>query len=373
MNYKSISPSSNGCTEYIADYLSNLGFSIDYVNRGQTTNLIANYGTGSEIFAFAGHVDVVPPGDINAWHGKDPFRLQIVDEQLIGRGVADMKGAIAAFLIALKQFCLNKMPLDQFRIILLITSDEEGDAIDGTPLIVEYLEAQKIKLNYCLVGEPSSVTNLGDTVKIGRRGSLNAKLTILGKQGHIAYPDLCINPIHQFAKLLNDLIDTVWDNGNEYFPATSLQFSNINSGLGATNVIPGQLTAEFNLRYNTEYSEDLLKQRINQIIRNHQIDYELIWAKNPAQPFFTKPDKLGAITALAIEQACQIKPQLKTDGGTSDGRFLAAISDELIEFGLVNATIHQVNETISKADLVKLNEIYYNILNKIFDIEKTSL
>ncbi len=365
--FPSLTPDSAGSLEYIAQFMQQLGAEATWLKRNNTTNLIVSCGSGDAIFAFAGHVDVVPPGDIRLWQGAEPFKLLQDGERLIGRGVADMKGAIAAFLLALKRFLgQHHGASHKYRVLLLLTSDEEGSAEDGTKVIVEYLQQTKLRLNYCLVGEPSSVEVLGDTVKVGRRGSLTGELTVYGKQGHIAYPHLCINPIQQALPALAELSALSWDTGNQYFPATSLQLANINSGLGVTNVIPGYLTANFNFRYNNLHSAAELKQKTADVLDKYQLNYQISW-NNSAEPFLTAAGELSNYISSAIEAVCQIKPRLATDGGTSDGRFLIAVSDEIIELGLINATIHQTNEATTVGDMQLLTEVYYNILCKVFN------
>lgn len=367
ISFQSITPNDAGSLEFIANYFQDLGATSTWLKRGVTTNLLLSLGAGSCVFAFAGHVDVVPCGDTTLWHGGNPFELQTNGEQLIGRGVADMKGAIAAFMVAVREFiAATSLTPDDYRIMLLLTSDEEGSAIDGTPVLVEYLQQQGIGLDYCLVGEPSCVNQLGDTIKVGRRGSLTGELIIRGKQGHIAYPHLCDNPIHSFAPALAELATYQWDEGNQFFPATSLQFANINAGLGATNVIPGSLTTNFNFRYNNLHTVDDLQNKVQSILDSHHLNYQLNWIHS-ASPFLTPVGKLVEYCQAAIYQECQILPQLKTDGGTSDGRFLIAVSNEIIEFGLLNASIHQINEATTTHDLWQLCQIYHNILDKIFN------
>jgi succinyl-diaminopimelate desuccinylase len=364
--FPSVTPASAGCLEYIAQWAQKLGGESIWLQRNETSNLIISWGYGDKVFAFAGHVDVVPPGEFKQWHGANPFKLIIAKERLIGRGVADMKGAIAAFLLALKQFINLNLDAKDYRIVLLLTSDEEGSAQDGTKVIVEYLQQQGLRLNYCLVGEPSSVARLGDSIKIGRRGSLTGKLSVLGKQGHIAYPHLCLNPIHQAVPSLVELIRRTWDLGTEHFPATSFQVVNLNAGLGVSNIIPGTLEAEFNFRYNNLQDALKLQQQVEIILQQYNLNYNISW-NNSAQPFLTKPGKLCQQAQAAIVQIMKIKPQFTTDGGTSDGRFLIAVSDEIIELGLINASIHQINEATTTHDLESLNAIYYNILCKVFN------
>ncbi len=363
--FESVTPNSAGSLEYIECFVTKLGAGCVYVNRNQTSNLIVTIGNGDRILAFAGHVDVVPPGDSAKWINGNPYQLHVDGDLIIGRGVADMKGAIAAFLLALEQF-VAVTDLSQYKIMLLLTSDEEGSAHDGTILMVDYLKQNQIQLNYCLVGEPSCVDVIGDTIKVGRRGSLTGSLVVNGKQGHIAYPHLCDNPIHSFAPAMSELSSKIWDNGNEFFPASSLQFANISSGLGVTNVIPGQLTTNFNFRYNNNHSVDSLKQEVLAILNKYKLNYDLSW-QHSANPFLTKVGSLIELSRQAINQVCGVNVACKTDGGTSDGRFLIEVSDEIIEFGLRNASIHQLNEATSVSDLTKLASIYSILLCKIFN------
>lgn len=364
--FRSVTPDDDGSLNYICERLVLLGAKCQWVNRNDTRNVIISLGSGTTSFAFAGHVDVVPSGDLSRWQNGDPFKLHRDGDKLIGRGTADMKGGIAAFIIALEQFMADKNhSLNDFKIMLLLTSDEEGSAIDGTPLIVEYLQQQGQTLNYCVVGEPSCVDVIGDSIKVGRRGSLTGELKIFGKQGHIAYPHLCQNPIHTFAPALAELSQLVWDNGNQYFPPTSFQFANINSGVGATNVIPGELKANFNFRYNNLQTVPGLQERVVAVFDKHQLDYQLEWSHSAA-PFMTEVGQLVAMVSNAINDVCGITPQLKTDGGTSDGRFLVAVSKEIVECGLRNDSIHQVNEYTTVNDLLQLSKIYHNILVNIF-------
>jgi succinyl-diaminopimelate desuccinylase len=363
--FESVTPNSAGSLEYVESFVTKFGAECTYVNRNQTSNLIVTIGNGDKVLAFAGHVDVVPPGDPSKWINANPYQLHIDGDLIIGRGVADMKGAIAAFLLALEKFVANN-DLSQYKVMLLLTSDEEGSAHDGTILMVDYLKQNQIQLNYCLVGEPSCVDVIGDTIKVGRRGSLTGNLIINGKQGHIAYPHLCDNPIHSFAPAMSELTSKVWDNGNEFFPASSLQFANINSGLGVTNVIPGQLSTNFNFRYNTNHSVDSLKQEVVAVLDKYKLSYDLSW-QHSANPFLTKVGNLIELSRQAISEVCGVNVACKTDGGTSDGRFLIEVSDEIIELGLRNASIHQLNEATSASDLTKLASIYSILLCKIFN------
>lgn len=364
ISYPSVSPNQAGCIDYIQQLLKQHGFSTTLLNRNNTSNLVAIIGSAGPIFAFAGHIDVVPPGDLNKWR-FNPYTLTEEDGEIYARGIADMKGAVAAFISASILYN-NQMKPTQHRIAILLTSDEEGSAIDGTPVIVDYLKKQKLHIKYCLLGEPTSVNNLGDTIKIGRRGSLTGNVEVQGKQGHIAYPHLCINPIHLALPALTELSQKKWDDGTEYFPPTSLQINNIYSGLGVANVIPDSLTSSFNFRYNNLHSADYLACEVESILTKHKLSYKIKW-RNGAQPFYTKPGRLLEIINNSIKQELQTIPQAKTDGGTSDGRFLVEVCDEIVEFGLNNKYIHQINEKVITSDLYKLSQTYYLILLKIFD------
>lgn len=367
IQFPSVTPIDAGSLNYIQSFIEDLGGSWQRIDHGHTSNLIATIGKGRTIFAFAGHVDVVPPGESSLWFNQQPFKLyNDGNGNLSGRGVVDMKGAIAAFLIALKDFVHAKPNLDHYQIKLLITSDEEGSAIDGTPKIVEQLKQQNLRLNYCLIGEPSSALHLGDTLKIGRRGSLNGKLTVYGNQGHIAYPHLAANAIHLALPALTELSQLQWDQGNANFPPTSFQWANLNAGLGVSNVIPGQLDASFNLRYNNLHQADELMKTIATILNRYDLKYALSF-QHSAQPFLTTIGSLVRIAKAAITEVCSVNAELKTDGGTSDGRFLIEVSDELVELGLLNATAHHINETTTMDDINNLTLIYNKILHKIFN------
>jgi succinyl-diaminopimelate desuccinylase len=374
---KSVTPYHGGSLDFIAEYLKKLDFTTLRVDRGSTANLVAYYGDikNQPILAFAGHVDVVPPGDISQWL-HDPFNLTFVDDKCFGRGICDMKGAIAAFMCAVeavfkhnanKTAKSNKM-LSSHALMFLLTSDEEGSGVDGTPVIVEYLKKNNIRLKYCIVGEPTSNKASGDVIKIGRRGSLTAKVQAFGKQGHVAYPHLCVNPIHEFAPFLSELINTKWDHGNEFFPPTSLQVTNINAGVGVSNVIPGNLLLEFNLRYNNEFEVEDLQKKIIAIFDQCGLHYDIVW-KNSAKPFLTKGNDLIRISQEAITDVSGVIAQLKTDGGTSDGRFLIEVSEELIELGLSNQMAHKINESILIKDLHALYLIYHRIIDKFLQMK----
>lgn len=364
ISFESVSPNQAGCIDYLQQILADIGFVITRINKNSTSNLIAIIGDSGPIFAYAGHIDVVPAGDLSKWD-SNPFSLTETNGQLFGRGIADMKGSVAAFVVAVTQFLQNKH-LQHGQIVLLITSDEESSAVDGTPVIVEYLKAQNIVIDYCLLGEPSAENSLGDTIKIGRRGSLTGYVEVRGKQGHIAYPELCVNPIHTFAPALNELISTKWDNGSDMFPPTGLQIANISAGLGVTNVIANSLSVDFNFRYNDLHDAHSLEQMVVAILDKHNVKYTIKWT-NSAKPFHTKPGKLRQVITDSIWQQLAIIPQQKTNGGTSDGRFLIEVCKEIIEFGLSNSSIHQINEHIKSEDLYNLANTYHLILSKIFN------
>ncbi len=355
----SVTPIDHTCQTIMADRLSAIGFNIENMRFEDVDNLWARRGTASPVFCFAGHTDVVPTGHLDAWE-SDPFLPEIRDGKLYGRGSADMKTALAAMVVASERFVKNH-PDHKGSIAFLITSDEEGPSINGTVKVVETLEARNEKMTWCLVGEPSSTDTLGDIVKKGRRGSLNAVLTVKGKQGHVAYPHLAINPIHTASKALAELCDTVWDNGNEYFPATSFQVSNIQAGTGATNVVPGTMTVTFNFRYSTEVTADQLKLRVLEILDRHHVDYDIEWTLS-GLPFLTPVGELVNAARTAIKNVTGTETELSTSGGTSDGRFIAPTGAQVLELGVLNATIHQINEHVNIAELEPLAEIYEQIL-----------
>ncbi|MDR0236285.1 succinyl-diaminopimelate desuccinylase [Acinetobacter sp.] len=355
----SVTPVDHNCQNIMADRLSAIGFNIENMRFEDVDNLWARRGTSSPVFCFAGHTDVVPTGHLDAWE-SDPFLPEIRDGKLYGRGSADMKTALAAMVVASERFVKNH-PNHKGSIAFLITSDEEGPSINGTVKVVETLEARQEKMTWCLVGEPSSTSTLGDIVKNGRRGSLNAVLTVKGKQGHVAYPHLAINPIHTASKALAELCDTVWDNGNEYFPATSFQVSNIQAGTGATNVVPGTMTVTFNFRYSTEVTADQLKARVLEILDRHQVSYDIEWTLS-GLPFLTPVGELVNAARIAIKNVTGTDTELSTSGGTSDGRFIAPTGAQVLELGVLNATIHQINEHVNIAELEPLAEIYEQIL-----------
>ena len=371
----SVTPADDGCQDILAERLSKAGFDCEFMYFGDTDksgehaevkNLWARRGTANPVICFAGHTDVVPTGDEKNWT-YPPFTPTIHNGYLWGRGAADMKTGIAAFTVAAERFVAN-YPKHNGSITFLITSDEEGPAVNGTAKVVEALEARQEKITYCLVGEPSSTHTLGDIIKNGRRGSLGAVLTVTGKQGHVAYPHLACNPIHAATSALAELTTATWDNGNEYFPATSLQISNINSGTGATNVIPETLEVVFNFRFSTETTEDELKSQTHAIFDKHfkgsKAKYSIDW-KLSGQPFLTPEGKLVSACQQAIKAVTGTDTTLSTSGGTSDGRFIAPTGAQVVELGVRNVTIHQVDEKIELDDLERLAQIYEGILENL--------
>ncbi len=358
----SVTPVDHHCQNIIAERLKAIGFEIEPMRFADVDNLWARRGSQAPVFCFAGHTDVVPTGHLDAWH-SDPFLPEIRDGKLYGRGSADMKTAIAAMVVASERF-VAKHPNHKGSIAFLITSDEEGPSINGTVKVIETLEARQEKMTWCLVGEPSSTHTLGDVIKNGRRGSLNAKLTVKGKQGHVAYPHLAINPIHTASQALAELCDTVWDQGNAYFPATSFQISNIQAGTGATNVVPGHMQVLMNWRYSTEVTAEDLQARTLEILDRHGVDYDVEWTFS-GLPFLTPVGELVNAATQAIQDVTGTQAQLSTSGGTSDGRFIAPTGAQVLELGVLNATIHQINEHVDVADLEPLAEIYEKILENL--------
>lgn len=358
----SVTPVDHHCQNIIAERLKAIGFEIEPMRFADVDNLWARRGSQAPVFCFAGHTDVVPTGHLDAWH-SDPFLPEIRDGKLYGRGSADMKTAIAAMVVASERF-VAKHPNHKGSIAFLITSDEEGPSINGTVKVIETLEARQEKMTWCLVGEPSSTHTLGDVIKNGRRGSLNAKLTVKGKQGHVAYPHLAINPIHTASQALAELCNTVWDEGNAYFPATSFQISNIQAGTGATNVVPGHMQVLMNWRYSTEVTAQDLQARTLEILDRHGVDYDVEWTFS-GLPFLTPVGELVNAATQAIQDVTGSQAQLSTSGGTSDGRFIAPTGAQVLELGVLNATIHQINEHVDVADLEPLAEIYEKILENL--------
>ena len=358
----SVTPDDKGCQALMIDRLNKIGFTVQVLKFGEVDNFWAVRGDSGPVFAFAGHTDVVPAGDESLWK-TDPFTPIIKDGMLYGRGAADMKGSLASMVVATEKF-IEKNPNHNGMIGFLITSDEEGLAVNGTIKVMEYLKENNQKIDYCLVGEPSSTAVLGDVIKNGRRGSLNACLRIKGKQGHIAYPQLADNPIHLVVPVLNQLCDESWDNGNDYFPATSFQISNIHSGTKVTNIIPGEVEVMFNFRYSTETTHEALKQRVTDILDSYNLDYSIEW-EHSGYPFLTPKGELVSACIGAIRKIKSIDSELLTSGGTSDGRFISQMGTQVVELGPVNESIHQVNESVSVEDLEDLTEIYFQVLTKI--------
>ncbi|MFZ5722546.1 MAG: succinyl-diaminopimelate desuccinylase [Pseudomonadota bacterium] len=358
----SVTPEDAGCQRLLAERLAPFGFTPEYLRFGEVDNLWLRRGTDGPLFVFAGHTDVVPTGPREKW-SLDPFTPEVRDGLLYGRGAADMKGSIAAFTVAVERF-LRRHPQPKGRIALLLTSDEEGPSVNGTVKVVETLEARREKIDWCVVGEPTAVKVTGDMIKNGRRGSLGATLVVKGVQGHVAYPQLAKNPIHLAAPALAELASTVWDHGNEFFPATSLQISNIHAGTGATNVIPGECEVLFNFRFSTEQTADGLKQKTEAVLKRHGLDYRLEWALS-GNPFITGRGTLVAAAQAAIRETCGIDTELSTTGGTSDGRFIAPTGAQVVEIGPPNATIHKIDEHIGVRDLDVLTDVYERLLEKL--------
>jgi succinyl-diaminopimelate desuccinylase len=359
---RSVTPEDAGCQDLMAARLAAVGFAVEPLRFGEVRNFWARRGNRAPLFCFAGHTDVVPPGPLAEW-ASDPFDPQVRDGLLYGRGACDMKGALAAMVTATEAF-VGGHPGHAGSIAFLITSDEEGPAVDGTVRVVERLEARGEKIDYCLVGEPSSRARLGDTVKNGRRGSINGFLKVIGRQGHVAYPQRAVNPLHAFAPALAALVAEEWDRGNDFFPPTSFQIANLNMGTGVENVIPGSLSAQFNLRFSTELDADAIRQRVTQILDGGGLDYELTWRLS-GNPFLTPAGALVDAAREAVAEVMQIEAELSTSGGTSDGRFIAPTGAQVLELGLRNASIHQVNEHVEAADLDRLAEIYRRILKRL--------
>ncbi|CAX60863.1 MULTISPECIES: succinyl-diaminopimelate desuccinylase [Erwinia] len=357
----SLSPDDAGCQAILIERLKALGFTIEPMNIGDTLNVWAWRGQG-ETLAFAGHTDVVPTGDASRWINP-PFEPTIRDGMLYGRGAADMKGSLAAMIVAAERFVTSN-PNHKGRLAFLITSDEEASATNGTVKVVEALMARKERMDYCLVGEPSSTEIVGDVVKNGRRGSMTANLTVHGVQGHVAYPHLADNPVHRALPALNELVATEWDQGNEFFPPTSMQIANVQAGTGSNNVIPGECFVQFNFRFSTELTDAMIKQKVQELLDRHQLRYTLEWNVS-GQPFLTSRGKLVDAVVNAVEHYNEIKPQLLTTGGTSDGRFIARMGAQVVELGPVNATIHKINECVKAADLQLLSRMYQRIMEQL--------
>ena len=354
----SVSPDDQGCQVLLAERLKKIGFTVESMPFGNTLNFWAHRGSGVTL-AFAGHTDVVPAGNSANWQ-TPPFTPTIINQHLYGRGAADMKGSVAAMIVAAERF-VEKHPNHQGRLAFLIPSEQEADAHDGTVKVVEALMQRNETVDYCLVGEPSSQSKLGDIIKNGRRGSITANLTVLGTQGHVAYPHLADNPVHRAAAFLQELTATTWDNGNAFFPATTMQIANIRAGTGASNVIPGELFIQFNFRFSTELTDTLIRDRVTEMLSRYGLKYRIEWSLS-GQPFLTDSGKLVSATLQAIQELTGRTAELSTSGGTSDGRFIAQMGTQVIELGPLNATIHKVDECVSVEDLQQLALIYERIM-----------
>ncbi|HUF19326.1 MAG TPA: succinyl-diaminopimelate desuccinylase [Burkholderiales bacterium] len=365
ISHPSVTPNDAGCQALIAGRLAPLGFVAEHMRFGEVDNLWLRRGTAAPLVCFAGHTDVVPPGPLDRWT-SDPFVPTVRDGRLFGRGAADMKSSIAAFAAAAERF-VGEHPRHAGSIALLLTSDEEGPSVDGTVKVVQKLAAREERIEYCIVGEPTSVDRLGDTIKNGRRGSLSGELTVRGVQGHVAYPHLARNPVHQFAPALTELAATRWDDGNECFPPTTWQISNLHAGTGANNVIPGELTVLFNFRFSPESSVDILKARMESILRSHGLEFDIAWSLSGG-PFLTERGRLVEAVSDSIRAETGLATQLSTSGGTSDARFIAKICREIVELGPINASIHQLDENILVDDLEALSRIYQRIIAGLLDV-----
>ncbi|HHF3024027.1 TPA: succinyl-diaminopimelate desuccinylase [Vibrio diabolicus] len=359
---QSVTPEDAGCQDLMIERLKALGFEIEVMVFEDTTNFWARRGSEAPLFAFAGHTDVVPAGKLEHWD-THPFEPTIIDGYLLGRGAADMKGSLAAMVVAVERF-IAENPDHKGSIGFLITSDEEGPFINGTVRVVETLMARGENIDMCIVGEPSSTEVVGDVVKNGRRGSITGDLTVKGTQGHVAYPHLANNPVHESLLAIHELATTEWDKGNDYFPPTSFQIPNVSAGTGASNVIPGEFHVQFNLRFSTELNNDAIVQRVTETLDKHELDYDLKWTFN-GDPFLTDTGALLDAVVAAVAEVNDTKPALLTTGGTSDGRFIARMGGQVVELGPVNATIHKVNECVKVDDLEKLTDMYENTLKHL--------
>lgn len=358
----SVTPADGGCQDVMTARLAALGFAVEKLNYGNVENFWARRGSTGPVLCFAGHTDVVPTGPLEEWRTK-PFEPTVRDGVLFGRGAADMKSGLAAMVTAAEAF-VSAHPDHRGTIAFLITSDEEGPSVDGTKRVVETLLGRGERIDWCIVGEPSSESVLGDTIKIGRRGSLSGRLTVHGVQGHIAYPHLAVNPIHTVAPALAELTSREWDQGNEHFQPTTFQVSNLNAGTGAPNVIPGELKARFNLRYSPVQTLDGLKQTVEDILRRHQVNFTLEWYVS-GEPFYTPEGQLSQAVCQAVAAIAGKPPKLSTGGGTSDGRFIAALGAQIVELGVINASIHKVNEQVRAADIDALHRMYVGVLERL--------
>lgn len=362
MARRSVTPADEGCQAVMTGRLAALGFKIEPLRFGNVENFWATHGHGGPVFCFAGHTDVVPTGPLEEWR-TDPFVPTIREGILYGRGAADMKSGLAAMVTAAEEF-VRSHPQHKGTIAFLITSDEEGPSVDGTKRVAEMLAGRRERIDWCVVGEPSSEDAIGDTIKVGRRGSFSARLTVHGVQGHVAYPQLAENPVHTLAPALAELTSRVWDNGTEHFQPTSFQVSNLNAGTGAPNVIPGELKARFNLRYSPVQTQEALKEIVEGILRKHRVRHSIEWYVS-GEPFYTPPGVLSNAVGTAIEEVTGSRPKLSTGGGTSDGRFIAPLGAQVVELGVTNASIHKVNESVRVADIDALHRMYVNVLRNL--------
>jgi len=358
----SVTPTDGGCQELMAERLARAGFEVERLRYGNVDNFWARRGSGGPVLCFAGHTDVVPTGPLEEWH-SDPFKPTIRDGMLYGRGAADMKSGLAAMITATEEF-VRAHPRHRGALTFLITSDEEGPSVDGTKRVVETLRERGERIDWCIVGEPSSESRVGDTIKIGRRGSLSGRLTVHGVQGHIAYPQLADNPVHAFAPALAELASREWDQGNEHFQPTSFQVSNLTAGTGAPNVIPGELKARFNLRYSPVQTLEQLKATVEEILTRHGVRFTLEWYVS-GEPFYTPPGALSNAASVAVRTVTGAQPAFSTGGGTSDGRFIAPLGAQVVEIGVVNASIHKINESVRVEDIDSLHAIYVLLLRHL--------
>ncbi len=358
----SVTPADAGCQGLMSERLRAAGFAVEALRFGAVENFWARRGRVDPLFCFAGHTDVVPPGPLGEWHA-DPFTPLVRDGALYGRGAADMKSGLAAMVTAAEEF-VREHPEHRGSIAFLITSDEEGPSVDGTRRVTELLAARGERIAWCVVGEPSSEVAVGDTIKVGRRGSLSGRLTVHGKQGHVAYPQRAENPVHALAPALAELTRRVWDEGTAHFQPTSFQVSNLSAGTGAPNVIPGELSARFNLRYSPAQTLERLRASVEETLRRHGVRYTLDWFVS-GEPFYTAPGELSGAVSAAVAEVTGVRPQLSTAGGTSDGRFIAPLGAQVVELGVVNATIHQINECVRLEDIDALHRMYVSVLRKL--------
>jgi succinyl-diaminopimelate desuccinylase len=362
MARRSVTPADEGCQDVMIGRLEALGFRVERLRYGNVDNFWARRGSGGPVFCFAGHTDVVPTGPLEEWR-TDPFLPSVRDGMLFGRGAADMKSGLAAMITATEEFVATH-PQHKGTLAYLITSDEEGPSVDGTKRVVETLSSRNEHIDWCIVGEPSSEQIIGDTIKVGRRGSFSGRLTVHGVQGHVAYPQLAENPVHTLAPALAELTSRAWDQGTEHFQPTTFQVSNLNAGTGAPNVIPGELKARFNLRYSPVQTQERLKEAVEGILRKHGVRFTIEWYVS-GEPFYTPPGRLSDAVGAAVQDVAGSRPKLSTGGGTSDGRFIAPLGAQVVELGVVNTTIHKVNECVRIEEIDALHRMYVNVLRNL--------